>query len=736
MSSDNYSNLSNLSKETLINMVITYQQNDSHSNESILSRRNKSLTEENSNYRKEIGLLNSFRMQYYNLKSSIDNYKTNISQLKHENNQLKQQHESLNDELNQTQQFKIDLNQNKHIINQLKSQNQSLKNQLQTHTNKNNQLKQLQFQMNTLQQENKNLQDDLLREERLHSNKYENICGKLNEYERKYKDLLQRYSSMETFVEEYCDHSNFEDENNDTIIQQLTKWTQLLKYKQENMVHEINNRVTYRINDITNTLQHNTYKMNIYKKEVAHNIVNNVLNDIICNVVVGSNEYNMDHKCIELNRWSNKLLLEEKSVNSNKRLMESQITQLNGQKQIIINLNKTIQDLYSKVREYEHHIHRLTFQLKQLSLINKAQIENDNDFNIKQIKDLSGKLIAKEIEYDQLKNKMEIKEEFIKDLNSKMNELENGIRQRDIEYNNICDKYNELKGECKQLEMEYGALQGEYENVKNQLLGVNNGYRDIETENGLLKNKMDIMVKEYNKLKQNEYNYKLLEKELKDKYKANYDKFGKLNVSLQRKIEQLESGNKGLQKEVEQYHNGMIKQREYSKDVNSKYNQLKYEYDKLKREYNQIKDVRNRSNTSEVKFQEYENKIKELMKQIQMYKYNNNNNNNSNNESLEIQNLKNEINNLQDQLYEGSNIRRELRTFITKYQREGQMKLNKNYKKLTFMKNLLRSTYTILYQQKEFINKNNSLRQHMDYLRNTLQENQENNIENINVTNK
>ncbi len=87
---------------------------------------------------------------------------------------------------------------------------------------------------------------------------------------------------METFIEEYCDHSTFDNENeNEKIIEKLEEWTQLLKYKQENIINEINNKINYKLKNINNKLKHNNCKINIYKNETKYNISNSILNDII-----------------------------------------------------------------------------------------------------------------------------------------------------------------------------------------------------------------------------------------------------------------------------------------------------------------------------------------------------------------------------------------------------------------------------------------------------------------------
>ena len=570
-----------------------------------------------------------------------------------------------------------------------------------------------------------------MREERLHQNKYEELSKKLNEYEAKHHDLLQRYSSMESFVEEFCFDANQSDDDNEIVVEQLTKWTNLLQSKQDNLMNEISSKVEYGLNNMKNELNINKHKMNIYEKEMGKNIVKSVLNDVICSVVTISNNNMISSSFKQLNEEKNnlysiqqKISFDQSKINSNKRMMESQITQLNGQKQIISNLNKTINNLCEKIKEYEHHIHRLTFQLKQLSLINKASKECNTDFNIQQIENLSNELLEKEIKFDKLQSEMQSKEELIQKKNNQIEEFEN-------EYNEIYEKYNNLKKEYKQFDVEYNLLEKENNTLKSKLMSDTDKYREIEANNQSLKhqieslqNQMESVMMERNELKENEYNYKLNEQSMKEKYKINYDEFNKQYKKLQNKYEISENTNKCLQNKVEQYHSAMLKHKEQSKGINYKYNQIKFEYEKLENEHNNLQNEVDE--TQKMKIRKYENKIKQLMKQI-----NHNMNNNVNeNSSQKIEKLKKEINKLQDQLYEGSNIRRELREYLSKYQREGQMKLNKNYKKLTFMKQLVFTTFNVLNQERQYVEKNNSLRQHFNYLTQKLQENQENNQSN------
>lgn len=358
--------------------------------------------------------------------------------------------------------------------------------------------------------------------------------------------------------------------------------------------------------------------MEIYKKEISHNISSSIINDMICSVISISND-----------REIKKVILEKNEIDINKKMMSSQINQINGQKQIISNLNKTINDLYDKINEYEHHIKRLTLQIKQLSLINKASQQTNTDFNVQQIQILSNKLMTKEIQFDDLK-------------------------------------------------------------------------------------------KEYlSKLKQNEYSYKLTQKSLKEKYEINFNKFNNQYISLQNKYKIMENRNNCSQNEIAKYHELMIKYKEENNLIINKYKELQNE---LNKNQNTNKILQNEIDSIlKPQINKYENKIREL------YEYHNNHNNhNKNNNNDDIIKYKKEINRLKEQLYEGSNIRNELRSFISSYQREGQTKINKIYTKLTNMKKLVLSTYTVLNEEKEFIHKNNVLRKHLEYLTLKLQENQEN----------
>merc|ERR1712125_291797 len=149
-------------------------------------------------------------------------------------------------------------------------------------------------------------------------------------------------------------------------------------------------------------------------------------------------------------------------------------------------------------------------------------------------------------------------------------------------------------------------------------------------------------------LKQNEYNFKLNEQALIEKYNQNYREFNVEYESLQNKVQIMEKSNECLNEKIEKFEQIIHQQKEESNTVNIKYNTLKFEYEKLTNKYTKN-----------------QKKLKQNLDKSAV-------------ESDKILELKREIETMQQQLFEGSNIRRELREFVTKYQRDGQEKLNKN----------------------------------------------------------
>eukprot|EP01083_Nonionella_stella_P296621 1007644_1 len=133
----------------------------------------------------------------------------------------------------------------------------------------------------------------------------------------------------------------------------------------------------------------NDYAIHSYPFTHSHSIIT----ELLSNVVTTCSNQRISH----LHDMAEQLSTDKNEIHSNKMLMESQITQLNGQKQIIATLNNTTNDLCGTVKEYEHHIHRLTLQLKQLSLINQATQQTNTDFSVQQIQTLSHQLMEKEI---------------------------------------------------------------------------------------------------------------------------------------------------------------------------------------------------------------------------------------------------------------------------------------------------------------------------------------------------
>merc|ERR1719233_528536 len=128
-------------------------------------------------------------------------------------------------------------------------------------------------------------------------------------------------------------------------------------------------------------------------------------------------------------------------------MMESQVTQLNGQKLLICTLNKEIESLRAKVEEYEHHIQRLTFQLKQLSLINQAQQECNTDFNVQQIQTLSTNLMEKEVECDQLQSNVKSKEKALAAMTATIADLESVASAQKQQLTALREKHDDLEAE-------------------------------------------------------------------------------------------------------------------------------------------------------------------------------------------------------------------------------------------------------------------------------------------------
>merc|ERR1712228_459125 len=156
---------------------------------------------------------------------------------------------------------------------------------------------------------------------------------------------------------------------------------------------------------------------------------------------------------------------------------------------------------------------------------------------------------------------------------------------------------------------------------------------EIETKCHFLTHQMEELSVKCNKLKQNEYNFKLNEQALIEKYSQNYNEFNSEYECLQNKVQIMENSNNCLTDKCEEYEHVIAQYKEESNTINIKYKML------------QCEEKKNRQT----------------------------------NESEMVCKLKQEIDAMQQQLFEGSNIRRELREFISKYQADGQKKLNKNF---------------------------------------------------------
>merc|ERR1712130_1000414 len=169
------------------------------------------------------------------------------------------------------------------------------------------------------------------------------------------------------------------------------------------------------------------------------------------------------------------------------------------------------------------------------------------------------------------------------------------------------------------------------------------------------------------------------------------------------------------------YEQRIAQRKEESHTVSIKYNTLKIEYEKI---CNKLKSNQKKYKNMVHEQKKNKAKMKELM--LNLENQSQSVAKKSENESETICKLKQEMDVLQQQLFEASNIRRELREFIAKYQRDGQMKLNKNFQKLVKMKKLVLSTMNVLHDERKFIEHNDSLRAHFEFLKQRMGENQEN----------
>jgi len=763
------------SQDALITTILQLQDNATQHSDTIASRRNRLLTEENESFRRQLEELNSLKSDFYDIKGQNCRFQIDLEESNNRNHHLNQENASLREQIEQIKEFQSTFEETQHQLQQLQLQNTSLYEELDRRKKEDALRSQsgmtvdaLTREIDSLKSENKNLQDDLLREERLHCNKYQEIWSKLNEYQTKYSDLLQRYSSMESFVEEFCEDANQSDDDNDIAMQQLTKWTHLLHQKQEGITQEIESRIEYGLQDMKHELNQNRQEMHQMQHDMARNVASSLVHDVVTSAVAISNE-NMVNNALHqvsverdhLESARGEIQSESAKIEDNKRMMESQLTQLHGQKLLISNLNKTIEDLCEKVKEYEHHIHRLTFQLKQLSLINKAQQECNTDFNVQQIQTLSTNLMEKEVECDQLQSNVKAKEKEITAMTHKIANLEEKGSEQQEELVVIRGKYKDLEAECREFDTQYVSLQKENHSLKQKVVSTEAAMREIENDNNLLRNEMDRATKQYNALKQKEYNFKLQEQSLKEQYQANYKKFNMEYQCLRKKISVLEEGKVTLKNEAEQYHSAMMKHKEQSRGVHLKYNQLKQEYERMQgvleerdRKYKAIQSVndkmkqrlegeaiptitrykeRNERLTEEMDRMKVEREgLRDQIQQLMMdQSMNINQSGNGGADRSEVERMKKEIDALNDQLYEGSNKRRQLRAYLLKFQEEGQLKLQKSHRRLKASKQMLCRVLRVMEEERYYVEQNQALKQQMENLREQLQPNQENRVQNV-----
>jgi len=763
------------SQDALIDKLLELQNNAVQQTDTILSRRNRLLTEENESFRRQLQELDSLKSDFYNLRGQHSRNEIELTESQNVNHHLKQEMASLQQQIESFKQFQSTFDETQHQIQQLQSQNTSLVEELDRRKKEEAMQSQagmtvnaLTKEVDSLKSENKNLQDDLLREERLHCSKYQEIWSKLNEYQTKYNELLQRYSSMESFVEEFCEDANQSDDDNDVVMEQLTKWTHLLKHKQERITMEIEDRVRDGLEAMTRELDCNRREMESVRQEMAANTASTVVHEVMYSAMAISNE-NMVEQALSkvaserehLEVVRGEIASESAKMEDHRKRMESQVTQLNGQKLLISNLNQTIEDLLAKIEEYEHRIHRLTVQLKQLSMINRAQQECNTDFNVQQIQTLSTNLMEKEVECDQLQSNVKSKEKDLAAMTTTIADLEGTTAAQQQELTTLREKVGDLETECTRFDAEYTSLQRENQTLKQKVVSTEAAMREIENDNNLLRNEMDRATKQFNALKQKEYNFKLQEQALKEQYQANYKKFNTEYQSLRKKISALESGETTLKNEVEQYHSAMMKHKEQSRGLHLKYKQLEKEYEEIQRvleerdrKYTAIQSANDRmkqrlEREAMPTIARYKVKVEELTKQVmritaerdQMEQMNMSMDNldqmagvrmdGSGRESadrMEIERMRQEIESLNDQLYEGSNKRRQLRELFPKLEAEAQFKLRKSKQKLVAARELAFGTFRVMEEQRHFVQQNEALRRQFEYLKRKVQANQENHM--------
>merc|ERR1712039_578934 len=129
-----------------------------------------------------------------------------------------------------------------------------------------------------------------------------------------------------------------------------------------------------------------------------------------------------------------------------------------------------------------------------------------------------------------------------------------------------------------------------------------------------LQNEMESLQNECSVYKQNNYNLKLNEQALVEKYTQNFNEFNAEYVILQNKMQISENANQCLTAKLEEYEQTMSQRKEESHTVSIKYNTLKIEYEKI---CNKLKTNQKKYKTIVHEQKKQKAKMKELMQKLE-----------------------------------------------------------------------------------------------------------------------
>ena len=119
-------NLLSWSQDALVDRIIHLQDNATQQTDTILSRRNRLLTEENDSFRRQLHELKSMKSEFYNLRGQSTRYQAELEESNNTNHRLNQEVSSLQQQIEQLQEFRSSFDETQHQLQELQSQNTSL----------------------------------------------------------------------------------------------------------------------------------------------------------------------------------------------------------------------------------------------------------------------------------------------------------------------------------------------------------------------------------------------------------------------------------------------------------------------------------------------------------------------------------------------------------------------------------------------------------------------------------